>query len=82
MSAPSPNLETSLASQEIVFQREPQWKMMLRRFTSNKLAVFGGIIVLLLVLTAIFAPFIAPYDPVYSQDYQNVLQPPERIYSG
>ncbi|MGI6555116.1 MAG: ABC transporter permease [Bacillota bacterium] len=50
--------------------------MMLRRFTSNKLAVFGGIIVLLLVLTAIFAPFIAPYDPVYSQDYQNVLQPP------
>ncbi|HHX94961.1 MAG TPA: ABC transporter permease [Clostridia bacterium] len=76
MSVPSPNMETSLAAQETVFQREPQWKMMLRRFTSNKLAVFGGIIVLLLVLTAIFAPFIAPYDPVYSQDYQNVLQPP------
>jgi peptide/nickel transport system permease protein len=77
MSIPSPNMAaSSVAAQEVVFQRESQWKMMLRRFTSNKLAVFGGIIVLLLILTAIFAPYIAPYDPVYSQDYSNVLQLP------
>lgn len=69
---------TALSAPQVdfTFQREKQWKVMLRRFTQNKLAVFGGLIVLVLILTAIFAPFIAPYDPVFSQDYQHILQPP------
>ena len=35
----------------------------LRHFLKNPLSLLGMIIILLLVLTGIFAPFIAPYDP-------------------
>lgn len=34
-----------------------------RRFRRNKLAVFGLVIVTILLLTAVFAPLIAPSDP-------------------
>ena len=34
-----------------------------RRFKKNRLAVIGGIIVLLLFTIAVFAPFVAPYNP-------------------
>jgi peptide/nickel transport system permease protein len=35
-----------------------------QRFTRNRLAVFGLIIISLFLVTAIFAPVIAPYDPI------------------
>lgn len=57
-------------------KRESEWKTMFRRFKKNKLAVLGGTIVLILILTAIFAPFIAPYDPIYSQNYDHTLEGP------
>ena len=51
-----------------------------RRFAQNRLAVLGAVIILVLTLTAIFAPLIAPYDPVFSQDYGNVLQSPGHVH--
>lgn len=36
---------------------------MIRHIINNKLAVFGGAVVLLLAAAALFAPFISPYDP-------------------
>ena len=45
------------------------------RFKRNRLAVFGLLIVALMLLTAIFAPLIAPKDP-QAQDYALTLQPP------
>lgn len=36
---------------------------MLKRFRHNKLAVAGGMILLFIVLVALFADFLAPYDP-------------------
>lgn len=50
-----------------------------RLFSRNRLAVFGLGIVSVMVLTAIFAPVIAPYDP-YGQDYGVTLQPPGGEY--
>ncbi len=47
----------------------------LRRFIRNKLAVSGGIIVLVLAFVAVFAPLIAPYDPTEPQ-YTEQLQGP------
>jgi peptide/nickel transport system permease protein len=37
-----------------------------RRFRKNKLAMFGMAFVALLILTAVFGPLIAPYDPFIS----------------
>lgn len=44
-------------------------------FLGRKLAVFGLAIIFALILTAIFAPWLAPYDP-YKMDMTQVLQQP------
>jgi peptide/nickel transport system permease protein/oligopeptide transport system permease protein len=36
----------------------------LAKFTANRAAIFGGCVVALFVLVAIFAPLVAPYDPL------------------
>ena len=50
-------------------------KRMARVFFRRKLAVIGLAIIILLIFTAIFAPFLAPYDP-YEQNLLNVRQQP------
>jgi len=47
----------------------------LRDLIGDKMALIGAIIVLLVILSAITAPYIAPYDPT-TQDIRNRLQPP------
>jgi peptide/nickel transport system permease protein len=44
-------------------------------FLGNRLAVVGLLIIISLILIAIFAPVIAPYDPILT-DLPNRLQPP------
>jgi peptide/nickel transport system permease protein len=46
-----------------------------RRFRRNPLAIFGIITLALLALSAIFAPWLAPYDPNAVNPY-DALQPP------
>ncbi|MBU2511003.1 ABC transporter permease [bacterium] len=43
-------------------------------FKSNQLAILGLLIVVMLLVTALFAPLIAPYDPL-ATDLANRLQP-------
>lgn len=43
-------------------QRSPLW-FAWRRFLSNKAAVIGGVVLGLLILMAVFAPFITPVNP-------------------
>ncbi len=38
------------------------WVVIFRRFSSNKMGVLGTVLILLLVLTAIFAPWLEPYS--------------------
>jgi peptide/nickel transport system permease protein len=52
-----------------------EWRHFLRIFISRKLVVFGMVIILLLLITAIFAPFLAPYDP-YDQNFEEWLVQP------
>ena len=52
-------------------RKRSQWRDVLHRLTRNKLAMLGLVIVLVLVLAAVFADFVAPYDPDV-QDYTNM----------
>jgi ABC-type dipeptide/oligopeptide/nickel transport system permease subunit len=46
-----------------------------RVFFARGVVMFGLVVITALVLTAIFAPFIAPYDP-YKQNLDNILSKP------
>lgn len=50
-------------------------KVVFMRVMQNRFAVFGLIVVLLLLFTAIFADFIAPYEPA-EQNYSALKEPP------
>lgn len=45
------------------------------KFFSNKLAVIGGAVLLLIVGACILAPLLTPYDPSYSDPYNKLLPP-------
>lgn len=45
-------------------EKKSPWAEAWRRLKTNKSAMFGLAIVIILIITAIFAPLIAPYDPV------------------
>ncbi len=57
------------------FEMASQWKLMFWKFTKHKLAVAGLIVVVLLYLIAIFADFLAPYDPHMRTGH--VFSPPQ-----
>lgn len=44
--------------------RRSEWSQAWRRFRANRIAVAGLVVILLLTLMAIFAPFLSPYDPI------------------
>ncbi len=52
-----------------------QWKDVRKQFIRNKLAVVGLGMVIFVVIIAIFAPWLAPYDPQH-QDLFNTESPP------
>ncbi|MFD1708597.1 oligopeptide ABC transporter permease [Siminovitchia sediminis] len=49
--------------------------MFIRKFSRNKLAVFGAFVLLMIILSALLAPLIAPYDPA-ATNLANKLAPP------
>jgi peptide/nickel transport system permease protein len=52
-----------------------EWRHFLGVFFNRKLVIFGMVVILLLLITAIFAPFLAPYNP-YDQNLEEwLLQP-------
>ena len=55
-----------------------QWKLMWIAFKKHRLAVIGGIIVVLFYLLAIVAEFVAPYDPEH-RDMESQFVPPMRF---
>ena len=62
-------------------KRHGQWRDIMKRLFRNKLAVFGLVLVCVLVFSAVFAPLIAPYDYA-QQDYDNVFSYPSRSPPG
>lgn len=55
--------------------RVSELRRFLRVFGRRPLVIFGSIVVIIFLITAIFAPWLAPYDP-YEQDLDNILLQP------
>ncbi len=49
---------------------------------NNKLAIIGACIILVLLLTAMFAPHIAPYDPLEQDILQGLSKPSKAHWFG
>ncbi|MBT3273710.1 MAG: ABC transporter permease [Spirochaetales bacterium] len=55
-----------------------QWRLIFWRFTRHKLAMTGAVVLLIFYLTALFAPFISPYNAYeFYDDFADV--PPQRM---
>lgn len=50
-----------------------------RRLCRNRLAVTGLVIILLVILSSLFAPWIAPFDP-FKQDLSLTVKPMDRVH--
>lgn len=59
--------------------RREQLRVRLRAFMKNKLSMVGLVIVTIMLLTAVFAPLIAPYDP-YKMDVVHRLKAPSAAH--
>ncbi len=76
-------LDRSLEEEAAGLQEErlyvaSQWQLMWWKFRRHKLAMAGGVILIIFYLVAIFAEFVAPYDPeAYFARYK--LAPPTPI---
>jgi len=59
-----------------------EWGRFRRVFFERKLVMFGLIVLMLLVITAIFAPLLAPYDPYQSNMADSLLAPSSKYLLG
>ena len=50
-----------------------------RRFRRQHVALIAGGIILLIILAAVFAPFVAPFEPA-TPDYENILEGPSALH--
>ncbi len=57
-------------------EKESQFLVVWRRFRRHRLAVAGLAVITLFILMGIFAPFLAPYDPIADQDPYRKNAPP------
>jgi len=51
------------------------WRRFGRVFLSRAIVIFGAVIIVVFVITAIFAPFLTPHDPLKTNLSQALLQP-------
>ncbi len=70
-----PEVETAAGAKG----RRGELRRMVRVFLGRRLVAFGLAIILVLLVTAVFAPLLAPYDP-YEQNLTEVLQKPSSIH--
>jgi peptide/nickel transport system permease protein len=75
-------LNAAKPANSTVLKSEAQYsetRRVLRVFFGRKLAVIGLVLIVILILTAIFAPWLAPHDP-YKLNIVNKLASPTRDY--
>ena len=65
----------TLKPKNVLDQPESLWSKAARRFLRHKLAMFGLVVMVLLILSAVFAEWIIPYSPT-TQDLRNLRKAP------
>ena len=50
-------------------------KRNLQKFLQNRLAIFGAVLIILLMLASIFAPLLTSYDPAFVDSSQRLVKP-------
>lgn len=58
-------------------EKENQFLIVWRRFRRHRLAVIGMVVIVVFILMGIFAPAVAPYDPITDQDPYTKNAPPD-----
>jgi peptide/nickel transport system permease protein len=56
-----------------------QWQLMWRKFKKHKLAIFGGAILAIFYIVALFCEFFSPYD-IYQRYPKHIYCPPQRLF--
>ena len=56
-----------------------QWRLLWRKFIRNKVAIAGGIVILLYYLSALLAGFLAPYT-LSTRFIEYIYMPPQRVH--
>jgi peptide/nickel transport system permease protein len=56
-----------------------QWSLMWRKFIRNRVAVAGGVVIVLFYLAALFAPFLAPYTET-TRFTRHIYMPPQVVH--
>ncbi|GAI91553.1 unnamed protein product, partial [marine sediment metagenome] len=56
-----------------------QWQLMWRKLKKHKLALFGGGVLIIFYILAIFCEFFSPYDS-YKRHSEYIYCPPQRIH--
>jgi peptide/nickel transport system permease protein len=66
------------APEEARLEVASQWQLVWWKFRKHKLALFGGVVVIALYVVAVFAEFLAPFEPTfYNRRY--VFAPPQPL---
>lgn len=65
--------------QDARFEAASQWRLMWWQFKRHRVAMIGLVVVALLYFVAIFAPFLAPFDPLEANP-RTVYQPPQMLH--
>ncbi len=71
----APPVTTAAAMDEISIQRRTPRQEAWRRFKRNDLALVGATIALLLIIVALLAPLLAPYDPTATAIREKLMPP-------
>ena len=73
-----PRLHEETAAEEAYYMAS-SWVLMRRSFGKHKLAIFGGVFLLLTYLCAIFAGFLAPHE-TFQRHPEHLLAPPVGVH--
>ncbi|MBN1848568.1 MAG: ABC transporter permease [Deltaproteobacteria bacterium] len=59
--------------------RKSEWRRFSKVFFSRGVVIFGMVVIAIVIFAAVFAPWVAPYNP-YQPDLNSVLQQPSRAH--